>query len=276
MDAAVIERIRTIQSAKHSVLCVGLDPDPARLPPHLLAQYALPDAIRAFQRAIIAATAPFACAFKVNFAFYEALGADGWTLLSEARAQMPADTLAIADAKRGDIGNTARFYARSIFEQLGYEAITVAPYMGRDAVLPFLEHAGTLTFVLARTSNPSGTDLQTLQADGRPIYQQVAHHVAQWNQDAPGQAGLVAGATQPDDVRALRAACPSLPFLIPGVGAQGGDPIAIMDAAQTAEGLVLVNSSRSILYASRGPNFADHAAQQAASLATALGPPTAA
>lgn len=263
------ERLHTVQAEQNSALCVGLDPDPDRLPSFLEA-YDLPEATTRFNAAIIGSTARFACAYKLNFAFYEALGPDGWTVLQRTIDQIPDTHLVIADAKRADIGNSARFYAQSIFDALGCDACTVSPYMGQDSVSPFLKRAGTATFVLARTSNPGGSDFQDCSCEETPLYLHVGQQVASWSDEAAGTGGLVAGATDVDALRKLRAACPSLPFLIPGVGAQGGDAHAVMETAATDEGLVLVNSSRSILYASSDPDFAMAAGQAAQELQTTL------
>lgn len=258
-------RLRRIQQQRRSVLCVGLDPDPERLPAHLTAGRPLAEAVLAFNRAVIDATAAAACAFKLNLAFFEALGRDGWAVLEATLAAIPEGPLTIADGKRGDIGNSARFYAAALFEQLGFDACTVAPYMGRDAVLPFLQYEGRAAFILARTSNAGAADFQEQPCGGEPLYARVARHAAAWGAEAPGEAGLVVGATEPGALAALRQACPTLPFLIPGVGAQGGDARAVMQAAATDDGLVLVNSSRQILYAATGEDFAEaagHAAEQ--------------
>ena len=260
-----IPRLRHVQESKRTVLCVGLDPDPDRMPPHLLDAYPLAEAVQVFNKAIVDATAPFACAFKLNFAFYEALGREGWDTLEQTLRHIPDTCLTLGDAKRGDIGNTARFYAESIFEHLACDACTVAPYMGRDAVEPFLQFPGKATFVLARTSNPSAADLQELACEGAPLYERVARLVTQWNDGTPGTAGLVVGATGPEALRRLRTLCPSLPFLIPGIGAQGGRPTDLAPAA-TDDGLVLVNSSRSILYASDGEDYAEAAGHAAETL----------
>ncbi len=267
------ERLRAIQQAKQTVLCVGLDPDPARLPLHLAQTHTLPEAVVAFNTAIIDATAGHACAFKLNFAFYEALGRSGWDVLDATIRQIPEDVLVIADAKRGDIGNSARFYAEAIFTGLRCDACTVAPYMGRDAVEPFLRIEGKAAFVLARTSNPGARDFQERLCDGEPLYRHVARQVAAWASEAPGDGGLVVGATSPEALRALRVLCPTLPFLIPGVGAQGGDPQQVMAAAATADGPVLVNSSRQILYAASGDDFAKAAREAADRLRRQLGMP---
>ncbi len=269
MPLAFNDKLRRIQADKRSVLCVGLDPDPKRLPRHLLDRLPLAEAVVAFNAAVIEATAAAACAFKLNFAFFEALGREGFAALERTVQHLPQDVVALADAKRGDIGNTARFYAEAVFEQLGFDACTVSPYMGRDAVEPFLQYPGRAAFVLARTSNPGAADFQECDCEGEPLYARVARHAARWHDEAPGTAGLVVGATGPEALREIRALCPTLPFLIPGVGAQGGDPAAIAPAA-TAEGLVLVNSSRQVIYASGGEDFAEAAGRAAEALRAAL------
>lgn len=264
-------RLRQIQSRKQSAVCVGLDPVPSRLPSPLRDGRLQTDAVRAFCAAIVEATAPYACAFKPNFAFFEALGPAGLTVLDQVMRAIPDGCVTIGDAKRGDIGHSSRFYARSIYEDFGFDACTVSPYLGRDSVGPFLEHEGTCTFVLARTSNDGAADLQeACTGDGTPLYRHVAGHAADWADRAAGEGGLVVGATAPDALQELREAVPTLPFLVPGVGAQGGDPAAVMDAAATEDAPVLVNSSRSILYASDGPDYAEAAAEAADALRNAL------
>ena len=264
-------RLRQIQRAKRSAVCVGLDPDPDRLPDAVTDGRSLPDAVRTFCRSIIDATAPVAAAFKMNLAFFEVLGRSGPGVMNDVAEAIPDDCLLIADAKRGDIGNSARFYARALFDDLGADACTVAPYMGHDAVMPFLQRTGTAAFVLGRTSNPGAADVQeACTCNGTPLYLHVATTVARWSEEAPATGGLVVGATAPEALSELRTACPTLPFLIPGVGAQGGDPAAVMDAAATDDGLVLVNSSRSILFASDGAHFAEAAAEAARNLQEAL------
>jgi orotidine-5'-phosphate decarboxylase len=259
-------RLRQVQAAKQSMLCVGLDPDLHRLPEHLLRQHDPGDAVIAFTTAVIEATHGVACAFKLNLAFFEVLGADAWRALEATIARIPDDVLVIADAKRGDIGNSARFYAQALFELLDCDACTVAPYMGRDAVMPFLQYEDKAAFVLGRTSNPGAADFQERDCEGEKLYRRVARHVAAWSDEAPGTAGLVVGATDQEALLTLRRDCPGLPFLIPGVGAQGGDARAVMQAAATDDGLVLVNSSRQIIYASDGHDFAAAAAREAEKL----------
>jgi orotidine-5'-phosphate decarboxylase len=265
------DRLRQIQSEKETAVCVGLDPDPERLPAPLRDGRLLTDAVREFCATIVEATAPYACAFKPNFAFFEALGPAGHTVLDQVTTAIPDDCLLVGDAKRGDIGHSARFYAQSIYEDLGFDACTVSPYLGRDSLVPFLEYEGRCTFVLARTSNDGAADLQeACTCDGTPLYRHVARRVNAWSAEADGTAGLVVGATAPGALAELRADAPALPFLVPGVGAQGGDPAAVIDAAATDAGPVLVNSSRSILYASDGPDYADAAAEAARTLRDAL------
>ena len=267
----MLDRLRHIQQKKETAVCVGLDPDPERLPTPLRDGRLLTDAVREFCATIIEATAPYAAAYKPNFAFFEALGPAGLTVLDQVTAALPDDCLLIADAKRGDIGHSARFYAQSVYENMGFDACTVSPYLGRDSVTPFLEHEDTCTFVLARTSNDGAADFQeSCTCDGTPLHRHVAQQVAEWSTDATGTAGLVVGATAPEALAEIRRDAPTLPFLVPGVGAQGGDPSAVMDAAATDDGLVLVNSSRSILYASEEHDYADAAAQAARSLRDAL------
>ncbi|WP_103019060.1 orotidine-5'-phosphate decarboxylase [Salinibacter altiplanensis] len=271
MSTSFSTRLRRLQSQKDTAVCVGLDPDPARFPPALQDGRLRTDAVRAFCTTIVEATAPYACAFKPNFAFFEALGPAGLTVLDQVVATIPDDCLVLGDAKRGDIGHSARFYAASIYEELGLDACTVSPYLGRDSATPFLEHENTCTFVLARTSNDGAEDLQeACTCNGLPLYRHVAQRVKDWGTGAAGEAGLVVGATAPAALHDLRSLCPSLPFLIPGVGAQGGRPSAVMEAAATEEGPVLVNSSRSILYASEGPDYAAAAAEAARTLRDAL------
>lgn len=266
MNPTFSSRLKDIQAERSSVVCVGLDPDPARLPAHLGANPI--EATRRFCLEIIQATRQAACAYKFNFAFFESLGSAGFEILSEATAEARKHALTIADAKRGDIGNSASFYASSVFNDLGFDSVTVSPYMGQDSVEPFLQHPGTCAFVLARTSNSGGHDFQLMEVQGRPLYEHVADSAMQWASHLPAEAGLVVGATDLDAMARLRRAHPAMPFLIPGVGAQGGEPGAVMRA--NGGGPVLVNSSRGIIYASNGPDYSEAAARATRKLADEL------
>lgn len=264
-------RFRQVVRARRSLLCVGLDPELEKLPAPLPRTAS---GVAQFCREIIAATAPFAAAFKINFAFFEALGKNGWATLEQVAAALPADTLRLADAKRGDIGNSARLYAHAIFRQLPFDALTANPYLGEDAALPFLEDAGKGAFFLCRTSNPGSSGVQLFPqaqaaAGNVPLYLHVARQVAGWNRN--NNAGLVVGATQVQELERVREACPSLPFLIPGVGAQGGDLEAAVKIGAGASGdLAIINVSRAIIYAGAGKDFAHAAAVQAEALCTQM------
>lgn len=262
-------RLAASQRRASSVLCVGLDPDPELFPEPFAGIDAV-SATVAFCRAVIDATSAHACAYKINFAFFEALGDDSVRALRAVRRAVPESIPVIADAKRGDIGNTARFYARSVFDDLGFDAVTLAPYMGADSVLPFLEDPGRAAFVLARTSNPGAHDFQHLRTDGVPLYLNVARAVHRWQSECAGTLGLVVGATAPDALAELRSACGAMPFLVPGIGAQGGDAAAVLESGYAGAGSLLVNSSRAICYASRGSDFEDAAARAARSAARLL------
>lgn len=252
-------------------LVVGLDTDPRRIPASVAPGAAAAERVVEFNRRIVAATAEAACAYKPNAAFYEALGADGFRALSETVAAIrrgAPDAAAILDAKRGDIGSTNAGYAAAAFEQLGADAVTVHPYLGGEALAPFLEREEKLVFVLARTSNPGAGELQDLTVDGGvPLYRHVARAVAgSWN--AAGNCGLVVGATYPEELRAIREDVPAeMPILIPGAGAQGGDVAAVVAANREAgSDAFLIAASRSIIYASSGEDFAAAAGAAAESL----------
>ncbi|GAB3538929.1 orotidine-5'-phosphate decarboxylase [Noviherbaspirillum agri] len=242
-----IEKLTAAWTANNSLLCVGLDPDIAKFPAHLQSQ---PDAIYAFCKAIIDATAATACAFKPQIAYFAALRAEDQleAICEYLRANYPKIPI-VLDAKRGDIGATAEQYAREAFERYGADAVTVNPYMGFDSVAPYLEWKDRGVIILCRTSNPGGSDLQFLNADGKPVYQHVAQLVAdKWNTN--GQCGLVVGATFPDELAQVRRIVGEMPLLVPGVGAQGGDVRATVLAGKTGNGTgMMINSSRAILYA---------------------------
>ncbi len=246
---------------RRSYLCVGLDTDPARIPEHLLGER---DPVLAFNKAIVEATADLCVAYKPNTAFYEALGPEGWRSLEATRALIPHSHLAIADAKRGDIGNTARRYAQAFYDKLDFDALTVAPYMGRDSVEPFLEHDGKWAILLALTSNPGSADFQQMAENGEALHERVMRIAGTY----AGHERLmyVLGATHPGAFQGLRALAPDAFFLVPGVGAQGGDLAALSRAGMNARCGLLVNSSRGILYADSGKGFAEAAREAARSL----------
>ncbi len=255
-------------SGRH--LTVGLDTDPERIPESVAPGADPAERVVEFNRAIVGATGELAAAYKPNAAFYEALGDPGFRVLAETiaaiRAAAPGAAV-ILDAKRADIGSTNAGYAVAAFEQLGADALTVHPYLGGEALSPFLERADKLIFVLARTSNPGAGELQDLVADGLPLYRHVARAVARdWN--GAGNCGLVVGATYPDEMRTVREDVPpEMPILVPGVGAQGGDVAAVVEANRGAGGdAFLIAASRSILYASGGEDFADAARTAAEAL----------
>ncbi|HXR65859.1 MAG TPA: orotidine-5'-phosphate decarboxylase [Ktedonobacteraceae bacterium] len=264
-----LEKLLAAERQNHSLLCVGLDPEPERLPADLRA-LPVERGIVQFCRAIIEATAPYASVFKPNLAFFEVLGPAGLVALQEVLRAIPAHIPVIADAKRGDIGSTARNYAAAIFETYGFDAVTVNPYLGYDAVAPFLAYRDRGVILLCRTSNPSARDFQdlrVLEADGqaRPLYEVVARRVQDWNE--AGNCSLVVGATYPQEMRAVRALCPDLPILVPGIGAQGGDLEATVPLAVDTRGeRAMISASRSILYAGSGASYAVAAGEAARTL----------
>ena len=252
-------RLRTIQRKNNSLLCVGLDPDVRRIPGHLLSQK---DAVVEFCRSIIAETGDLVCAYKLNLAFFETLGEAGWSTIHRVLEVVPPDVVTIGDGKRGDIGNTAEMYARALFSDFKFDAATVHPYMGQDSVQPFVADADRGVFVLALTSNPGARDLQYLNVNGKPLYERVIARAKKWNSN--GNIGIVVGATRSAHLKRIRHMVPSMPFLVPGVGAQGGDLRAAVRYGCDADGeMAVINASRSILYASAGADFADAARRSA-------------
>ena len=248
------ERLARRWAAARSLLCVGLDPDPSRFPSHLTGTSAIFD----FCRAIVDATADVACAFKPQIAYFAAERAEDQleALIDHIRERHP-DVPVVLDAKRGDVGSTSEQYAREAFERFKADAVTVQPYLGHDAIAPYLAYRDRGAIILCRTSNASGDELQSLRlaASGEPLYLHVARLVAErWNEN--GQCGLVVGATYPKELAQVRAVVGDLPILVPGIGAQGGDLAASVAAGATTAGGLMVSSSRAILYASRGEDFA--------------------
>lgn len=256
-----MQQLRARWSQAESLLCVGLDPEPARLPASLRGSG---DAVFEFCRAIVDATADAVCAFKPQIAHFAALGAEDALrrLIAHVHRAHPGVPV-ILDSKRGDIGSTAQNYAIEAFDRYAADSVTVNPYLGRDSAQPFLDRADKGVVVLCRTSNPGSGEFQDLVIDGRPLYQHVAARVAnEWNGN--GNCLLVVGATWPKELGEVRALVGDLPFLVPGIGAQGGDAQAVVSQGATKDGTGLViSSSRAILYAGSGPDFAD-AARRAA------------
>lgn len=248
---------------KKSLLCVGLDTESHLVPEHFR-QESHP--VRAFNEAIVEVTHDLTVAYKLNLAFYEALGDQGWLDLEATIAYIRSkgDCFIIADAKRGDIGNTARKYAEAFFDKLGVDAVTLSPYMGRDSVEPFLKRPGKWAIVLGITSNAGAEDFQFLHTgNGKRLFETVIERTAQWG--TPDELMFVTGATRPEILREARALVPDHFLLVPGVGAQGGDLDAVLDAGMTKDGGLLINSSRGVLFAGSGQEaipMARAAAQQ--------------
>lgn len=258
------EKLIRAEQQHQSRLCVGLDTDREKIPQHLLLET---DPITVFNRAIIDATKDVVSSYKLNIAFYEQYGTAGWEALRATLACIPEHIITIADAKRGDIGNTSAAYASAFFEHFAFDAITVSPYMGSDSVKPFLAYPDKMVFVLALTSNAGSGDFQRLLCDGTPLYQHVVDTSLGWAEH--DNIGFVVGATHPSELAEVRRRVPHAPFLIPGVGAQGGDVAATMQANGT--GPAVVNVSRGVLYASGGRDFAEKARQKADEYRKAIG-----
>lgn len=244
-----IEKYDSRASAVNSLVCVGLDSDINKLP-SALRQQSSPQL--AFNRAIIDAAAEFSAAFKFNIAFYEACGADGWRQLTASLAylrQQHPDILTICDAKRADIGNTSAAYARAIFDELGFDAVTLNPYLGRDALQPFLDRDDRACIILCRTSNPGSADIQNLDVGGRPLWLAVAQKVlSEWN--AKGNCMLVASGANPVEMAQIRAIAGDMTLLVPGIGAQGGEVKPVLRAGLNSAGRgLIINSSRGIIFA---------------------------
>jgi orotidine-5'-phosphate decarboxylase len=241
-----IDKLLNASRKNKSWLCIGLDPDPELMP-----QVDVPQ----FNKAIIEATSDLVCAYKPNLAFYEALGTEGLAILEKTVKYIPGDIPVIGDAKRGDIGNTARAYARALFSVIGFDAATVNPYLGFDSIEPFIDYQDKGVFILCRTSNKGATDFQNLRTNGLPLYEAVAQKAKEWN--TYGNIGLVVGATYPEELKKVRSICPEMPLLIPGIGAQGGDLASAVGYGIDAKGeKAIINVSRQILYASKEKDFA--------------------
>src|SRR5437868_5134456 len=255
-----LQRLQAAQQRHGSMLCVGLDPEPSRFPA-LMKDNA--SRIYDFCARIVDATADLAIAFKPQIAYFAAHAAERQLeqLMAHLRSNAPQVPV-ILDAKRGDIGSTAEQYAKEAFERYGADAVTLSPFMGFDSIQPYLKHEGKGAFLLCRTSNPGGADLQAQRlasVDGQPLLYEHIARLAQGAWNTNGQLGLVVGATYPAEIERVRQLAPTLPLLIPGVGAQGGDAIATVKAGWRSDAPIVVNSSRAILYASSGDDFAEAA-----------------
>lgn len=265
---AFMQALRTRWQQANTLVCVGLDPEPAKFPARFVNDA---DAVFAFCRDIADATADYACAFKPQIAHFAALGAEDALarLIAHLKSKHP-DIPVILDSKRGDIGSTAQHYATEAFDRYGADAVTVNPYLGRDALQPFLHRADRGVIILCRTSNPGAGELQDMLVSGRPLYQHVAEKAAnEWNTN--GNVALVVGATWPEQLAEVRALVRDVPLLVPGVGAQGGDAAAVVTNAKTPDGSgLMISSSRAVLYASSGEDYAEAAARAARDLRDAI------
>jgi orotidine-5'-phosphate decarboxylase len=247
---------------KKSFLCVGLDTDSKKIPPHLLDEE---NPMLSFNKAIIDATSPFCVSYKINTAFYEAQGALGWETMQQTLDYIPADIFTIADAKRGDIGNTSDLYARAFFESLNFDSITLAPYMGQDSLSPFFAYENKWGIVLALTSNPGSADFEQQQVGENKLYERVVNVFSSMASDE--QLMFVVGATKPEELGQIRKQVPNYFFLVPGVGAQGGSLEDVVKHGINKDCGLLINASRSIIYASDGLDFAEKAAHEASIIA---------
>ena len=244
-----IDNLLNTSRKNKSLLCIGIDPD-TKLMPRI--------DILEFNKSIIDATCDLVCAYKPNLAFYEVLGTEGLTILEKTIKYIPSEIPIIGDAKRGDIGNTARAYAKTLFSLLNFDAATVNPYLGFDSIEPFINYQDKGIFILCRTSNKGALDFQNLCVEGLPLYEVVAQKAKEWN--VYGNIGLVVGATYPEELKRIRSICPDMPLLIPGIGAQGGDLASAVGYGADAKGeKAIINVSRQILYASKEKGFAEAA-----------------
>ena len=256
-----LQRLHARREALGAPLCLGIDPHPDQLPHELPRNVA---GMEAFARGVIEAAAEHAVAVKINVAFFEALGSEGWAALERVRRDVPAGALCILDAKRGDIGSTAERYAAGLLGRLEADAVTLSPYLGEDAITPFLEYPDRLVYLLIRTSNPSAARLQELPVDGQPLHLRVARWAADTWSD--GRVGLVVGATAPQELAQIRRSVPGPAFLVPGVGAQGGDLAASARACDGAWAPGVVSVSRGIAGASLADDWRQAAARAAGKL----------
>ncbi len=252
-----VDKLLAASRRNNSLLCVGLDPDPSQMPKVGALE---------FNKAIVDATSDLVCAYKPNLAFYEALGSKGLETLQKTIEYIPSHIPIIGDGKRGDIGNTAKAYAKALFSTFGFDAATVSPYLGFDSIEPFILYKAKGVFILCRTSNIGAMDFQNmLDSEGVPLYERVARKAKEWN--VYGNIGLVVGATYPEELKRVRELCPEMPLLIPGIGAQGGELASAVKNGVDGRGeKAIIVAGRQIIYASRGKDFAEAARRSAEEL----------
>lgn len=268
-------RLRAAMRRSGSLACIGLDPDLDHFPASLRHKHDLTDAIVTFNAAIIEATHDLVCAYKPNLGFYVKYGLPGLRALAETRRLIPAAVPVILDCKVNDMHSTAAAYARGYFDELNFDAVTANGYLGDDAMAPFLSYAGRGVFILCRTSNPGAATFQDLPVAGAngdgPLYLTIADQIQRWADQGPATVGLVVGATYPAELARIRAHCPELPILLPGVGAQGGEVAAAVAAGVDRDGGgLLVSSSRAITYSGKGEDFAARAREATLELRAAI------
>ena len=255
------EKLKRIVNKNNSLLCVGLDIDKDKMPTHIFKNSKNP--YLEFNKQIIDSTSDHVCAYKLNMAFYEVLGKEGINILEKTIENIPDEIIVILDGKRNDIGNTARKYAKSLFETYNADSVTINPYLGKDGIAPFLEYKDKFSFILCRTSNPSAIDFQDVKISNRPLYELVAEKIKEWNKF--GNCGAVVGATYPLELKVIRNILgDDVPILIPGIGAQGGDvEKTIKFGTNKEKGNALINSSRGIIYASNNKDFPEASRREA-------------
>jgi len=252
-------KLKKIQANNNTLLCIGLDTDPAKIPASLRTSE---NPQLEFNRRIIEATKDLVCAYKLNAAFYEAEGLNGWRAMKETAELIPEPVISIGDAKRGDIGNSSERYSSAFFDMMNFDAVTVSPYMGEDSLEPFLRSKERCAFILALTSNPGSRDFQRLKVGKKFLYEKVVETAIHWNRKK--NIGFVVGATHPKELQQVRKKAPAVPILIPGIGSQGGSLESAVKHGCDGHGfMAVINASRSILYASNGDDFADAARSEA-------------
>lgn len=258
------DKLEKIVDKNESILCVGLDVDKEKMPKFIFKKSKNP--FFDFNKKIIDSTKDLVCAYKLNMAFYESLGIEGYKLLDDTIKYIPDDIIVILDGKRNDIGNTSKKYAKSIFEKLNADATTINPYLGFDSIKPFSEYKEKCSFILCRTSNKSASDFQDLKSENKFLYEHVAEKIKKWNKE--NNLGAVVGATYPLELKKIRKTLgEEIPFLIPGVGAQGGDIKKTVNFGTNKNGkMAIINSSRGIIYAGTGERFYEQSRKKAESL----------